>query len=94
MADTGSGSGSDAEFQAAIGQILLDLSREWQDVQKRGLNTHALGVMRDVYGALALQIGVRAAELRGSATQRAEELARIQSDLRTELSDAVSTIRR
>jgi hypothetical protein len=88
------GSGSSTQLQAAVGQMLLDLAREWQGVQQRNLNTHAMGLMRDAYGALALQLGVRAGELPPSDPLAHDRLVEIQTALRSELADTVAAIKR
>jgi hypothetical protein len=88
------GSGSGTQLQATVRQILLDLAREWQGVQQRNLNTHAMGLMRDVYGALALQLGVRAGELLPGDPGAHDQLVEIQTALRSELADTVAAIKR
>ena len=95
MVDSGSTGTGSSGVQAALGQMLIDLAREWPGVQARNLNTEATGLMREVYGALALQLAVRATEFQGNATVEAArtQLAQIQSELRSELADTVATIK-
>lgn len=98
MTDTPAQAGGEAEFLAEVGRALLELVNEWNIINRRNppLNTHALGLMRDVHGALALQLGVRAAELRGQGDARGliDRLRASQNELRSELAEVVATIRR
>jgi hypothetical protein len=95
VVDTGSGGSGNSGVQAALGQMLLDLAREWQGVQERNLNTEAMGLMRDVYGALALQLAVRATELQGGASADAArmQLTQVQDELRSEFAATVATVK-
>jgi hypothetical protein len=97
VVDSGSAGSGNSGVQEALGQILLDLAREWQQgVQQRNLNTEAMGLMRDVYSALALQLAVRATELLSDASADAArvQLTQIQKELRSELANTVATIKR
>ena len=92
MADSGSGGGGDAGVQT-LGQMMLDLAAEWLAVKNP--NTEAMGLMRDVYGALALQLAVRAKEMQPgtSAVAARAFLEPILNEFRSEFADTVATIK-
>ena len=80
------------DYEAAVGQLLLEIAEEWQKVQQDSRpSTHASRLVGNVYGALALQLGVRALELRDRSASKAV-LSEILRDYRTELVAAVSLI--
>lgn len=78
-------------FDAEVGRLLLSLAEEWTTVQSdRSNSTHSSGVLRDIFGALALQLGVRAKELRG--TGAASNLAGILNDFKQEFAEAAAKV--
>jgi hypothetical protein len=92
---TSGGVDKDNESYAVIGRALLDLVAEWEKAQKNATNTHTTGVMRAVYGALALQLGVEAKDLwqPGGGKQSLSLLQQNLADVRSDFATNVGTIK-
>jgi hypothetical protein len=93
-------SAGDAEFAAGLGNQLLELAREWENIDRkrsnREMETHQAAVLQSVIGALALQLGIRAAALVSdqnmSSRDKLERLRGTQNDVLAQFVEAVSAL--